>query len=206
MVEEKWVEDVFDVSRTVAYSISRNFKGYVEVDDLRQDLLEWCLRRQDKVREWLGVEDPKEYRLGIKRLSKTLNRRADKFCRKEKAKKLGYLPTDEYFYSIGLIEQLLPFAFKGEVPTKDPAAEFVSNGAGDPATGGGFLATMYDIRLAIGKLTPGEYGILRMRYEDGLKLEQIAEYFDVSDSTVDRRINAAIRKVIKELGGESPWH
>jgi RNA polymerase sigma factor (sigma-70 family) len=82
----------------------------------------------------------------------------------------------------------------------------VSNGGGDPATGGGFLATMYDIRIAIGKLNPGEYGILRMRYEDGLKLEQIAEYLDVSDSTVSRKIAIAIRKVIKELGGESPWH
>jgi RNA polymerase sigma factor (sigma-70 family) len=206
MVEEKWIEDVFDVSRTVAYSISRNFKGYVEVDDLRQELLEWCLKRQDKVREWLNVEDKNEYKIGIRRLSKTLNRRADKYCRKEKAKKLGYIPTDEYFYSTGLVEQLLPYAFKGEIPTKDPAAEFVSNGGGDPATGGGFLATMYDIRIAIGKLNPGEYGILRMRYEDGLKLEQIAEYLDVSDSTVSRKIAIAIRKVIKELGGESPWH
>jgi RNA polymerase sigma factor (sigma-70 family) len=206
MVEDKWVEDVFDIANTVAYSITRNYRGYAEVDDLRQELLEWALKRQDKVREWLDVEDKKEYRLGIKRLSKTFNRMADKYCRREKAKKLGYLPTDEYFYTPGLIEQLLPYAFKGEVPTKDPNNEFVSNGGGDPATGGGFLATMYDIRKTINKLTPAEYGILRMRFEDGMKLEQIADYFDSSTSTVDRKINSAIKKLIKELGGESPWH
>lgn len=207
MVEEdKWIEDVFEIATTVSYSITRNYKGYAEVDDLRQELLEWALKRQDKVREWLDVEDKKEYRLGIKRLSKTFNRMADKYCRREKAKKLGYLPTDEYFYTPGLIEQLLPYAFKGEVPTKDPGAEFVSNGGGDPATGGGFLATMYDIRRAIYKLNPGEYGILRMRFEDGLKLEQIAEYFDLSESRISRKINMAIQKVIKELGGESPWN
>lgn len=207
MVEEdKWIEDVFDIATTVSYSITRNYKGYAEVDDLRQELLEWALKRQDKVREWLDVEDKKEYRLGIKRLSKTFNRMADKYCRKEKAKKLGYLPTDEYFYTPGLVEQLLPYAFKGEVPTKDPSAEFVSGGAGDPATGGGFLATMYDIRRAILQLNPGEYGILRMRFEDGLKLEQIAEYFDLSESRISRKINMAIQKVIKELGGESPWN
>jgi RNA polymerase sigma factor (sigma-70 family) len=206
MVEEKWVEDVFDVATTVAYSITRNYKGYAEVDDLRQELLEWCLRRQDKVREWLDVDNKREYQLGIKRLSKTLNRRADKFCRREKAKRLGYLPTDEYFYTPGLVEQLLPYAFKGEVPTKDPSAEFVSNGAGDPATGGGFLATMYDIRLAVVKLKPAEYGMLRMRFEDGMKLEQIAEYFELAESTVSRKINTAIKKIIKELGGETPWH
>jgi hypothetical protein len=206
MVEEKWVEDVVDVATTVAYSITRNYKGYAEVEDLRQELLEWCLKRQDKIREWLNVEDRREYQLGIKRLSKTLNRRADKYCRREKAKKSGYLATDEYFYTPGLVEQLLPYAFKGEVPTKDPNNEFVSNGGGDPALGGGFLATMYDIRIASLKLNIGEYGMLRMRFEDGMKLEDIAEHFNVSDSTISRKINTAIRKIIKELGGETPWH
>ena len=204
--EPKWIEDVVDVATTVAYSITRNYKGYAEVEDLRQELLEWCLKRQDKVREWLDVEDRREYQLGIKRLSKTLNRRADKYCRQEKAKKSGYLATDEYFYTPGLVEQLLPYAFKGEVPTKDPNNEFVSNGGGDPALGGGFLATMYDIRIALLKLTISEYGMLRMRFEDGMKLEDIADYFDVSDSTISRKINTAIRKIIKELGGESPWN
>lgn len=204
--EPKWIEDVVDVATTVAYSITRNYKGYAEVEDLRQELLEWCLKRQDKVREWLDVEDRREYQLGIKRLSKTLNRRADKYCRREKAKKSGYLATDEYFYTPGLIEQLLPYAFKGEVPTKDPNNEFVSNGGGDPALGGGFLATMYDIRIALLKLNIGEYGMLRMRFEDSMKLEDIAEHFNVSDSTISRKINTSIRKVIKVLGGESPWH
>ena len=204
--EPKWIEDVVDVATTVAYSITRNYKGYAEVEDLRQELLEWCLKRQDKVREWLDVEDRREYQLGIKRLSKTLNRRADKYCRQEKAKKSGYLATDEYFYTPGLVEQLLPYAFKGEIPTKDPNNEFVSNGGGDPALGGGFLATMYDIRIALLKLNIGEYGMLRMRFEDGMKLEDIAEHFDVSDSTISRKINTSIRKIIKELGGESPWH
>jgi predicted DNA binding protein len=44
-----------------------------------------------------------------------------------------------------------------------------------------------------------------MRYEDGAKLEDIAAYFDVTDSTINRKINTAIKKISKELGGESPW-
>jgi predicted DNA binding protein len=39
-----------------------------------------------------------------------------------------------------------------------------------------------------------------------MKLEDIAEHFNVSDSTISRKINTSIRKVIKVLGGESPWH
>ena len=207
MVEEdKWIKDVADVAQTVAYTITRNYKGFAEVDDVKQELLEWSLKRADKIQEWLSEDLPKqEYRIGIKRLARTFNRMADKYCRKEKAKKLGYSVHDEAFYSTGMIEELLPMAFSSNIITKDPATEFVSSGGGDPATAGSFLASMYDIRIALRNLSIDLYEILRMRYEDGAKLEDIASYFEVTDSTINRKINTAIKKISKELGGESPW-
>jgi RNA polymerase sigma factor (sigma-70 family) len=206
MVEDKWVQDVVEIAQTSAYVITRNYKGFAEVDDVKQELLEWSLKRSDKIQEWLSEDLPKqEYRIGIKRLARTFNRMADKYCRKEKAKKLGYSVHDEAFYSTGMIEELLPMAFSSNIITKDPATEFVSNGGGDPATAGSFLASMYDIRIALRGLTIDLYEILRMRYEDGLKLEDIASYFDVTDSTINRKISTAIKQISKELGGESPW-
>jgi RNA polymerase sigma factor (sigma-70 family) len=206
MVEDKWVQDVAEVAQTSAYIITRNYKGFAEADDVKQELLEWSLKRSDKIQEWLNEDLSKqEYRMGIKRLAKTFNRMADRHCRKEKAKKLGYSVHDEAFYSTGMIEELLPMAFSSNIITKDPATEFVSNGGGDPATAGSFLASMYDIRIALRGLTIDLYEILRMRYEDGLKLEDIASYFDVTDSTINRKISTAIKQISKELGGESPW-
>ena len=206
MVEDKWVQDVVEVAQTSAYVITRNYKGFVEADDVKQELLEWSLKRNDKIQEWLNEDLSKqEYRVGIKRLAKTFNRMADRYCRKEKAKKLGYSIHDEAFYSTGMIEELLPLAFSSNIITKDPATEYVSNGGGDPATAGSFLASMYDIRIALRELTIDLYEILRMRYEDGAKLEDIASYFDVTDSTINRKISTAIKQISKELGGESPW-
>jgi RNA polymerase sigma factor (sigma-70 family) len=206
MVENKWVQDVVEIAQTSAYVITRNYKGFVEADDVKQELLEWSLKRNDKIQEWLNEDLSKqEYRMGIKRLAKTFNRMADRYCRKEKAKKLGYSVHDEAFYSTGMIEELLPMAFSSNIITKDPATEYVSNGGGDPATAGSFLASMYDIRIALRNLTIDLYEILRMRYEDGLKLEDIASYFDVTDSTINRKISTAIKQISKELGGESPW-
>ena len=206
MVEDKWVQDVAEVAQTSAYIITRNYKGFAEADDVKQELLEWSLKRSDKIQEWLNEDLSKqEYRMGIKRLAKTFNRMADRHCRKEKAKKLGYSVHDEAFYSTGMIEELLPMAFSSNIITKDPATEFVSSGGGDPATAGSFLASMYDIRIALRNLTIDLYEILRMRYEDGAKLEDIAAYFEVTDSTINRKINTAIKKISKELGGESPW-
>ena len=206
MVEDKWVQDVVEVAQTSAYVITRNYKGFAEADDVKQELLEWSLKRNDKIQEWLNEDLSKqEYRVGIKRLAKTFNRMADRYCRKEKAKKLGYSIHDEAFYSTGMIEELLPLAFSSNIITKDPATEFVSNGGGDPATAGSFLASMYDIRIALRELTIDLYEILRMRYEDGAKLEDIASYFDVTDSTINRKISTAVKQISKELGGESPW-
>jgi DNA-directed RNA polymerase specialized sigma24 family protein len=207
MVEDKWVQDVVEIAQTSAYIITRNYKGFAEADDVKQELLEWSLKRNDKIQEWLNEDLSKqEYRMGIKRLAKTFNRMADRHCRKEKAKKLGYSVHDEAFYSTGMIEELLPMAFSSNIITKDPATEYVSNGGGDPATAGSFLASMYDIRIALRNLTIDLYEILRMRYEDGLKLEDIASYFDVTDSTINRKISTAIKQISKELGGESPWN
>jgi DNA-directed RNA polymerase specialized sigma24 family protein len=206
MVEDKWIKDVSDVAQTVAYTITRNYKGFAEVDDVKQELLEWTLKRPDKVQEWLNEQLPKqEYRLGIKRLARTFNRMADRYCRKEKAKKLGYSIHDEAFYSPALVEQLLPIAFNNNVETKDPNSEFVSNGGGDPATAGSFLASMYDIRMALRKLSIESYSMVRMKYEDGLTLADMVPLFNQSDSTISRKINTAIKQMSKELGGESPW-
>lgn len=206
MVEDKWVQDVVEIAQTSAYVITRNYKGFVEADDVKQELLEWSLKRNDKIQEWLNEDLSKqEYRIGIKRLAKTFNRMADRYCRKEKAKKLGYSIHDEAFYSTGMIEELLPMAFSSNIITKDPATEYVSNGGGDPATAGSFLASMYDIRIALRELTIETYEMTRMHYEDGLTLEQIGEYFNVDKSTISRKINTGIKQISKELGGESPW-
>jgi RNA polymerase sigma factor (sigma-70 family) len=206
MVEEKWVQDVIEIAQTSAYIITRNYKGFAEADDVKQELLEWSLKRNDKIQEWLSPELSKqEYRIGIKRLAKTFNRMADRYCRKEKAKKLGYSVHDEAFYSTAMVEELLPMAFSSDIITKDPASEYVSSGGGDPATAGSFLASMYDIRIALRELTIETYEMVRMHYEDGLTLEQIGEYFNVDKSTISRKINTGIKQISKELGGESPW-
>ena len=207
MVEDKWVQDVVEVAQTSAYIITRNYKGFAEADDVKQELLEWSLKRNDKIQEWLNEDLSKqEYRMGIKRLAKTFNRMADRYCRKEKAKKLGYSIHDEAFYSTGMIEELLPLAFSSNIITKDPGTEYVSNGGGDPATAGSFLASMYDIRIALRELTIEIYEMMRMHYEDGLTLENIGEYFSVDKSTVSRKISTGIKQMSKELGGESPWN
>lgn len=206
MVEEKWIEDLVTIATTVAYTITRNYKGYADVDDVKQELLEWSLKRRDKIEEWLSPDLPKaDYKLGVKRLGRTFNRLADKYCRREKAKKLGYSVYDEAFYSSGMIEELLPYAFSAETLTKDPNSEYVSSGGGDPATAGSFIVSIYDIKSALSTLSAEQQAMIELKFADGLTLIQIAEMYNVSESTISRKINTGIRSMNKKLGGDNPW-
>jgi DNA-directed RNA polymerase specialized sigma subunit len=38
-----------------------------------------------------------------------------------------------------------------------------------------------------------------------MNLATIGEILSLSESTISRKVNTAIRQVSKELGGESPW-
>jgi len=64
---------------------------------------------------------------------------------------------------------------------------------------------MYDMRNALRELSIETYTMIRMHYEDTWTLEQIGAYFNVDKSTVSRKINTAIKKMSKELGGDNPW-
>ena len=177
-----------------------------DVDDVKQELLEWSLKRRDKIEEWLSPDLPKaDYKLGVKRLGRTFNRLADKYCRREKAKKLGYSVYDEAFYSSGMIEELLPYAFSAETLTKDPNSEYVSSGGGDPATAGSFIVSIYDIKSALSTLSAEQQAMIELKFADGLTLIQIAEMYNVSESTISRKINTGIRSMNKKLGGDNPW-
>jgi RNA polymerase sigma factor (sigma-70 family) len=59
--------------------------------------------------------------------------------------------------------------------------------------------------MAIRELNLQEYALLVMRYEEGRTLIDIANYFGLSESRISRKINIAIKKISKDLGGESPW-
>ena len=104
-----------------------------------------------------------------------------------------------------MIEELLPYAFSAETLTKDPNSEYVSSGGGDPATAGSFIVSIYDIKSALSTLSAEQQAMIELKFADGLTLIQIAEMYNVSESTISRKINTGIRSMNKKLGGDNPW-
>jgi DNA-directed RNA polymerase specialized sigma subunit len=63
-----------------------------------------------------------------------------------------------------------------------------------------------DIRAAYEKLELDDQQLLEQRYGVApMLLKDMATAWNISDSQVDRRIQSALRRLIDNIGGESPY-
>jgi len=200
-----WLSEATDIASQVSRIVHRKYHTYFDVADVRQELLVWVVRREDKVRAWLDHSQGEDvYKGGMRQLGKTLTRHADKYCRKRKAQQLGYQLDDEAYYSPITLSELLPFVWEDVVNTTDGSKPKVSGG-GNPAEGGNYVIQLFDIRRALAKLDPQDKLILQMKFYEQLNYGDIAETLGVSDSTAHRKVDGALRRLNNNLGGQSPF-
>ena len=199
------LEDSIEIARTVARKVHRRYHTYFDVSDVSQELTVWILKRQDKITEWLEHPlDSDEYKMGVKKLGKTLTRHADKYCRRVKAQKLGYELRDEQFYDEVTLSELLPFVWSDVVSAMDASKPKVSGG-GNPAEGGNYVVQLFDIRRALSKMSEMDRDVLELRYADQLSFGALAEQLACSETTAHRKVDGALRRLTNELGGPNPW-
>jgi RNA polymerase sigma factor (sigma-70 family) len=140
-----------------------------------------------------------------------MRRHAERYARKEKAKKSGYQVGDEAYYDTVTISQLLPFVIKAHVNNSalEQSQILINDGTprkpSAPAEGGNLLAMLVDIKQAFEKLEKTDQEILTLRYHENQTLQVMAQYLECAVSTVDRKITQSLRKVQEKMGGSSPW-
>lgn len=194
-----------EVAVVTARKVHKKYVTYFDVADVTQELMLWVVTHNNKIEEWLGHEvDSEEFKVGVKKLGKTLTRQADKYCRKIKAQKVGYELRDEQFYSPTNIAEMLPFAWKDVVETRDATKPRVS-GSTNPAEGGDYMVKMFDIRRALLKLNEYDRDVLELKFAQNLTYRELAEELEVSESTAHRKVDNAIRHVNNFLGGSNPY-
>jgi RNA polymerase sigma factor (sigma-70 family) len=204
-VVDPWLKESREIAVTVARKVHRRYHTYFDVQDVTQELMVWILKRQDKIKEWLDHPlGSDEYKMGVRKLGKTLTRNADKYCRRIKAQKLGYEVRDEQYYSPISLSELLPFVWSDVVETRDASKPKVSGG-GNPAEGGNYVIQLFDIRRALKKLDPQDKLVLQMKFFEQLNYQEIAQTFGVSDSTAHRKVDGALRRLNNHLGGQTPF-
>ena len=202
------LEDLIHIS---ASYVHRRFIGYVERDDLIQELRVYVLNRPHlaKMLDEAYEVSKDETKWVARRIMARLRRTIEKYSRKEKAAKLGYLTGDEFFYDTATIAKMLPVAFEFDshgAVLVDRVDDGTPRKPQVPSEGGNILAMVIDIRSAIDLLDADEQVMLRNRYSTSpMTLSEIAEELGISDSTVDRKIQKALREIIDNLGGPTPW-
>ena len=77
-------DDAEDTVHIVARSLARKYRSYCDRDDIVQELRVWCYEHPHKLMEWLDRDDPPERRRGLSALSKTLFRRGERWCRRQR--------------------------------------------------------------------------------------------------------------------------
>ena len=200
-----------DLVPSVVTTIHRRFRSYTERTDLLQEAWAFVLSRADSFNELLDDESEIQRKWNEKKIAWQIRRSLERYARKEKANKVGYLINDEAYYDTVTIAQLLPFVIKSFVT--DTALEqsqiLVNDGTprkpSAPAEGGNLLAMLIDIKRAYERLDKSDQDILRLRYHDNLTLQLISEYLECAISTADRRCIQALNRLQNKIGGESPY-
>lgn len=203
---------VYDIAPGVTRAIHNRYKAYVEREDILQECLSWALSRNKWITEQLlEATDADKRKHAESRIAWQMRRAAERYSRREKATKSGYQIADEAYYQGYTLGQLLPFVIASVVDDtvleqiQDMIQDGLPRGSSSPSEGGNLLANLIDIKVGYNKLEVEDQVLLRIRYLDSFTLQQIANHYECSVSTADRRIDGAMRRLQDKLGGVSPF-
>ena len=203
---------IYDIAPGVARAIHSRYKAYVERDDVVQECLSWALTRHSWIAEQLlEATDPDKRKHAESRIAWQMRRAAERYSRREKATKSGYQITDEAYYQGYTLGQLLPYVIASVVDNtvleqiQDMIQDGQPRGSSSPSEGGNLLANLLDIKIGYTKLEAEDKILLRIRYLYSFTLQQVANHYQCSVSTADRRIDGAMRRLQDLLGGVSPF-
>ena len=181
----------------VCSGLSKKYRGYVDFDDIKQELVLWCLEDMNRARKlWLA---PFWFR----------NRRlwtvGERYARAQKARMVGYEIDDEFFYSPELVRGLLPDAL-------DPGASRPVSATDEPkvktdgATGNEWATMVADVRRALDLASKPDLDLLTALYGPWrLDINSYADMKRWDYKTAWSRHRRALRRLVDLLGGTIPW-
>jgi len=202
---------IYDLVPSVANTIHRRYKAYVEKDDVKQECIAWAMTRANDHNVDLMEPNEERRKHNEQRIAWQMRRVAERYARKEKAMKSGYATTDEVYYESFTLGQLLPFVIASVIDgtVLEQVQQMIQDGQpkgkSSPSEGGNLLASLIDIKKGYLQLEVEDQTLLRLRHHENYTLQQIAGHLECAISTADRRCAHSLRKLQEILGGISPW-
>lgn len=201
-------QTVNEITATIAWTISKRYHRFVELDDVKQAMNEYAWKRKDKVAEYLMRDNEDERRMGYKAFSTFIRRAGERYARKEKARALGYELGDEYFYRLAMIETLIKVLGSEDAHLSNQVMDPDVHGVKakrQASEGNNLLAMLADVDKAMKKLDKRTNAILNSKYSSDAPLAEIAKQWDISPQRVEQIINKGLRDITEYLGGATPY-
>lgn len=182
------------------------YRDFVEWEDVQQELYLWLFTHYDRAERWRENHSVKH---AERTLIKALRNAGERYCRAEKAEQTGYSTEDEYFYSLGMVADLLQMYFTRDwmIP---PGLQLTKTTGGKPANEGGDLMTMVaDVGRAYEALPPPDRDLLQEIYGGDVPPGDAIAARSIEWGITYQGAHARIRRVLgrlrAELGGPSPY-
>jgi hypothetical protein len=182
------------------------YRGYVEYEDIKQELYVWLLANYDRAEAW---RERYAVRHAERTLIKALRNAGERYCRHEKAEIEGYHTDDEFFYSIPMVADLLQLHFDPDwmIPN---GLEMTRTSGGKPASeGGNLMAMVADVGRAYEALPTPDKELLAEVYDGSSVVSDAiaarALMWDITYSAADSRIRRVVGRLRSKLGGASPY-
>lgn len=196
-------EVVYRCARASATRCTRIHRNLVTADDVFQHLNLWALEHWHKIEEWEGQDSL------IFKLKRTFNNEAQKFAAKERAHRAKSLPSDAFYYTHEILQELLKdvWAYESWSASSTPRDEFISTSS-KPSEGMNREAMLSDVAFGLKKLNEQDNLLLNRRFADGgMDIDALALEYSVSDEAIRKRVSRALTKLQERLGGEQPqWN
>lgn len=186
-------------AQAAAASLQRTYG--IDMHDIQQEMLAWCLTHEAKVLEFRSKPG----------LYTTLVRLGVKYCRKE-WRASGAPHLDELIqqrYSRKALRGLIPLALTTDLGQLSPVSIEYSSSGGDPAVGGDLLASLVDVRRALKALPAAQGEALVLAVELGWDNNLLGEFLKDGDDqpigaeTARARINYYLDNMRKVLNGQT---
>jgi RNA polymerase sigma factor (sigma-70 family) len=197
-------ETVYKVARLSATRCVRIHRHLVTADDVFQHLSLWAVEHWHKIEEWEGQDSL------VFKLKRTFNNESQKFASKERAYKSKSSPSDSFYYTHEILQELLKDVWHYEqwVQSATPSdGEFISKSS-KPSEGMNREAMLSDVSGALHRLNEQDKLLLRRRFDGGgMDFDALAIEYSVSDEALRKRVSRALTKLQDRLGGEQPqWN
>jgi RNA polymerase sigma factor (sigma-70 family) len=196
-------EVVYRCARASATRCTRIHRNLVTADDVFQHLNLWALEHWHKIEEWESQDSL------IFKLKRTFNNEAQKFAAKERAHRAKSMPSDAFYYTHEILQELLKdvWAYESWSVSASPKDEFIQT-TSKPNEGMNREAMLSDVAFGLKKLNEQDNLLLNRRFADGgMDIDALALEYSVSDEAIRKRVSRALTKLQERLGGEQPqWN